>query len=72
MRGVIMLYSTVTSADTNSSSTSTSTDTYLTYLQRLFTYDTERLYRETEHLHNEKAQFENGMLTLTFDQQIGS
>ena len=40
---------------------------YLPYLQTLFTYDTERLHRELEYLHDEKCSKSSQMLSLTFD-----
>lgn len=40
---------------------------YTPYLQTLFTYNTERLHREVEHLNDEKTTKSNQMLSLTFD-----
>jgi hypothetical protein len=40
---------------------------YISYLQTLFTYDTERLHRELEYLHDEKCSKSSQMLSLTFD-----
>jgi len=40
---------------------------YISYLQTLFTYDTERLHRELEYLHDEKCSKSAQMLSLTFD-----
>ena len=40
---------------------------YTPYLQTLFTYNTDRLHREVEHLNDDKISKSNQMLSLTFD-----
>lgn len=49
------------------STTSIDYTPYIPYLQTLFTYDTERLHRELEYLHDEKCSKSSQMLSLTFD-----
>ncbi|CAF1125403.1 unnamed protein product [Rotaria sordida] len=62
-----LLQSLIKNSSDDLSTNSIDYTSYLSYLQTLFTYDTERLHRELEYLNDEKCSKSTQMLSLIFN-----